>query len=337
MKNKKTKNKKIVIIGSGAFGTAVANYLSDINNEVCIYGIDKTEIDDINNFHINKKYFPNVKLNKNIWATLDMSAAVENSFMILFAIPSKSLEIVIKEIIDNLQHPVYFVNLSKGFNFEEKKFMYQVIEEKIPKNLNLGVLKLSGGSFANELITKKDTGFILACEEIDTANKLIEYFLIDYVFIETSNQIRGIEILSILKNAYAVLMGIIDSLGYKENTKSLFFTKIIQEIILILDIFSINKEIFFSYAGIGDLFLTLSYKTSRNFQIGEKIGKENYRLPRIEKEFKTIEGIWTIQYLYKNVKNNKYKLNLIELLYNNLYSKDKTEKLFLNYLKNQEH
>ncbi|BDV02794.1 NAD(P)H-dependent glycerol-3-phosphate dehydrogenase [Candidatus Hepatoplasma crinochetorum] len=329
----KLKKFNFTIIGSGAFGTAVANFLVD-NNNVIIYGIDKKEIDDIKINHKNTKYFGSIKLKNKIEATNNIKEALKEADAILLAIPSHIFKIVLKEkILPNMKKAAYFINLAKGFDYKEIKFLNQIIDETIPKNLNLGTLKLSGPSFAKELLKKEPTKFVLAAKDIEIAKNLKKYFETNYINIIISNEIYGVEILSVIKNPLSILLGIVQGLGYKMNSRAYIFSEALEEMKKIVNLYKLNENIIFLPAGVGDLYLTGNSKKSRNFSVGYKIGKNDKVNKKILNSFTTIEGLRSIEIIFLLAKKNGIDLKLFNLLYNITYKNTSPSKAMDEFFK----
>lgn len=313
---------KIVVVGTGAFGTALAHRFQSkftkhqTKDKVVMYGINTKEISEINLHHKNSKYYSNI-LNANLSATLNPKEAFYDADVIVLALPSNVVLSTIKEvIIKNLNKKAYFINVAKGLDPLSGKTITELMKKIIPEELTKGILKLSGPSFAIELMQKQPTFFTLASNDIKSANKLKELLSSVYIHIESSKELLGVEWVSILKNPLSLLMGIISGLGYKMNTKALFFSKAVEEIGAILEAMGINKDVLLTPAGIGDMFLTGSSKKSRNFQTGYKIGKADKITKKILLTFNTIEGLKSIEKIISLANTLKIRVYLLELLYN---------------------
>ncbi len=324
----------ITVVGTGAFGTALADRMissKKTDNKVLMFGINKKEIKDINENHVNSEYYKK-KLNSQLTATANPKKAFNDADIIILALPSRFVSKSIKEtIIPNLIKPVYFINVAKGFDFIENKTLTEVVEDKVPKELNLGVLKLSGPSFALELMQKQPTLFVLAARKKAVADKLNPILSTKYIHIETTDNIMGVEWVSIIKNSMALFMGIVEGLGYKVNTRALFFSKALSEMKQILIALDINTDVLVTPAAVGDLFLTGTSKKSRNFETGFRIGKANKVTKRLLGSFATTEGIHTVEKLTSFGKSNKLVLNLTNMLYNITYGNEKPSKVIKNY------
>lgn len=324
----------ITIVGTGAFGTALANRIQaniSKDNKLIMFGVDKNEVKDINTNNLNSKYY-RIRLDKNLKATLDPKEAFKDCDLIILALPSKFVGKSVKEtILPNITKPIYFVNVSKGFDFISNKTLTEVIEEITPIELQKGVLKLSGPSFASELMDKQPTLFVLASKNIETAKIIKSILSTRYIYIETSDNIMGVEWVSIIKNSMALFMGIVAGLGYKVNTRALFFSKALKEMKIILNSMNIDDDILTSPAGVGDLFLTGTSKKSRNFETGYRIGKANKVSKRLLASFVTAEGIRTIEKLMQYDEENKIGLEIINMLYNITYGNKVPSKVIESY------
>ncbi len=332
-KNNKFDN-KILIVGTGAFGTALGTILLKRNNNVILYGIDKKEIEDINKNHRNSNYFSNL-LPENLVATLDIEKSLEDVEIIILAIPSKVFELTLKEVIlPNLKKPTYFVNVAKGIDNLNIDLLSNLIKKIIPKELNNGVLKLTGPSFAKEVVSQEPTSFVLASENIETVNKVIDHFKTDTTNIIPSDNLKGAELVSIIKNPLAILLGIVKGLGYGFNARSRIFVDALLEMEKILDYYNLDKNILLSHAGLGDLYLTGTSKKSRNFSTGFQIGKMNKVNKKILSSFITIEGLRSIETIASIARKNNLELKLFDLLYDIAYKNIEPKLAVSNYFKN---
>ncbi|BDU67474.1 MAG: glycerol-3-phosphate dehydrogenase [NAD(P)+] [Candidatus Tyloplasma litorale] len=330
-----TDSKKIVVVGSGAFGTAIAESLvrnEDSNNEIILFGINQKEINDINKNRKNSKYY-SLKLSPKLKGTYKPEEAFIDADIILLVVPSAALSVCINEsIIPYLTKPAHFVNLSKGFDYLNQNTLSKAIKSIIPPQMCEGVYKLAGASFASEVIEKQPTYFVLASDDIEKSKLIAKELSNKTMKITPYNSIEAIEWLSIIKNPLALLQGVIAGLGYKVNTRALFFTKALNEMKIIFEFLGYDDNIIFSPAGIGDLYLTGTSRKSRNYKTGYTIGKNNKVTKKILERFSTVEGIRSIEVLLRIAAKNDLKLNLIELLYNITYKKEKPSKIISEFL-----
>ncbi len=328
-------DKKIVVVGSGAFGTAIAESLvrdTTKNNRVILFGINQREINDINKNKKNSKYY-SLKLSPKMYATSNAEEAFKDVDIILLAVPSVAINSSINDtIIPNLTKKAYFVNLAKGFDYINQETLDKTISNAIPEEWSNGVLKLAGASFASEVIEKEPTAFVLAAEDIKIAEEVAKHLNNKTMKISPSQSLEGIEWLSIIKNPMALLQGIVSGLGYKVNTRALFFSQAINEMRKVLKFLEIDESIIFSPAGVGDMYLTGSSRKSRNYLTGFELGKHDKVTKKALTKFATVEGVRSIEVLLRISRKNKLNLKSVELLYNILYKNEKPSVAIQKYL-----
>ncbi|NLG17981.1 MAG: NAD(P)-binding domain-containing protein [Fibrobacter sp.] len=258
----------ICIIGAGSFGTALANSMAlNRQNEILLYSIEPDVVSDINKNHENSKYLLHTRLCERISATAEIEDAMRCD-MLMLAIPSRH---VIDFVLKN--KPVFekaklVINLAKGFGRDGKN-----IAEDLEENLTVAVGSLKGPSFASELINHTPTAFTFSSRDTLFFGEMMQVLKGTGLHLDFTTDIRGVEILSIAKNVYAIVLGIIDATFNSANSRFLVFTRAVNEIRSILKRFGADPETIFNYCGIGDLGLTALNDLSRNRTMGLFIGK----------------------------------------------------------------
>lgn len=335
MRDMEDYDKKIVVVGSGAFGTAIAESLvrdDTKKNKILLFGINNKEIIDINFHNKNSKYY-SLKLSPRLYATSNPEEAFKDVDIILLAVPSVAINSSIKDtIVPNLTKPAYFVNLAKGFDYINQETLDKALIKSIPEKWSKGVLKLAGASFASEVIEKEPTSFVLAAEDLEVSKEVAKHLNNRTMKVSPSKSLEAVEWLSIIKNPMALLQGIVAGLGYKVNTRALFFSQAINEMRKLLKFQGLDDTVIFSPAGIGDMYLTGSSRKSRNYATGFELGKHNKVTQKSLGKFATVEGIRSIEVLLRISRKNKLNLKSIELLYNILYKNERPSKAVEKYL-----
>jgi len=260
--------KKISIIGAGAIGTALANILSENGSgEVLLFSIEENVVRSINEQHINAWYFPGHHLHSELRATADVSQ-IKGSSVIFLAIPSVALLDYLNSIRTNIPENAVLVNLAKGFGCEES-----TVVECLKKHFTNPICTLKGPSFAKEIINHIPTGFTLGHPGGDLVEKVSSLFKGSTIYLDFSEDIQGVEILSILKNIYAIVLGIVDAQFNSPNLRFLILTRAFREMMNIMLYFGGKEETIFKYCGYGDFTLTALNDLSRNRTLGLLIGK----------------------------------------------------------------
>jgi glycerol-3-phosphate dehydrogenase (NAD(P)+) len=262
------KMQNIVFLGAGSIGTALGNSLavrSDLN--VSLLSIEKDVVETITTSHINQKYFPNIRLNHALNATTDQNI-LKDADVVFIGIPSVAVVEYMQVIRLLLPEKAILVNLAKGFGCHD-----QIISQCLSEHLPNPVCALKGPSFAREIINNSPTAFTLASTDIELCKLLEPIFDETNLFVDTTNDLLGVEIVSILKNIYAILIGIVDAHFNSPNLRFMMFTRAFNEMRKILIHFGGHEETMFHYCGIGDFGLTALNDLSRNRTLGLLIGK----------------------------------------------------------------
>lgn len=260
--------KNIVIIGGGSIGTAMGNSLASREDlKVKLLTIEEEVARTISTEHINQKYFPNIRLNPNLEAVMDERIVAEAD-LIFLAIPSVAVSDYLLRIQPWLQDKTILINLAKGFS-NEKRLISECIRDNFPNP----VCALKGPSFAREIINNIPTAFTLSADDPIIIHRVAAVFERTNIHTDQSLDLKGVEFLSILKNIYAILIGIVDAQYNSPNIRFLVFTKAFNEMRQILLHFGGKEETMFNYCGIGDFGLTALNDLSRNRTLGLLIGK----------------------------------------------------------------
>ena len=177
------------------------------------------------------------------------------------------------------------------------------------------VCSFKGPTFARELINNMPTAFTLGAEDIETYNLFYDIFKNTKVYLDYSDDLKGVELLSILKNTYAIMLGIIDSHFNSANLRFLFLTKAFDEMRSLFVHFGGKEETIFKYCGFGDFCLTSLNDLSRNRTLGLLIGKKFYSATTHDKIL--LEGKIAVNIFCKEIVEKKSLTNykLISELY----------------------
>ncbi|MFQ9998008.1 MAG: NAD(P)H-dependent glycerol-3-phosphate dehydrogenase [Anaerococcus obesiensis] len=316
---------KISIIGAGSWASAIADFLSK-DNEVLMYARNIEDVDNINDLHINKKYFADIKLSENIKATNKIEDLLENK-IIINAIPTQKTREVLSNIKDGLDEKI-LVNLSKGIEIKTLKRISQVIYELNP---NCTYAVLSGPSHAEEVIRKMPTALVCACEDEKIAKEIQDIFSKYYLRVYTSTDVIGCEIGGAIKNVLAFGIGMVTGLGFGDNTKAAIMTRGIYEMNKFAISQGADRKTINGLCGIGDLIVTATSMHSRNNRCGILFGK-GYSLDDACKEVKTVvEGRPTTKALYNLSKKENIELpitnEIYKVIFENKNPKDSVEVL----------
>ena len=297
---------KISVIGSGSWGTALAQAVVDNGHELRLYSRSEKSRDEINE-------------PKEVIATSDLKEAVEFADVIVIAVPTKVMREVARDINKYLERPKFIIHVSKGLEMETNKRMSEVISDEIDSDKLKGVGVLSGPSHAEELILRNPTVVAIASKN-DELNKIAqEIFHNKYFRIYVNKDIIGVEVGGALKNIIALGCGMIDGMEYGDNAKAALLTRGLIEITRLGKKLGADEMTFLGLGGIGDLVVTCTSKHSRNYNCGYLIGQGYSLEEAVEKLDMVAEGVRTTKVCYFLSKEYDVYMPITENIYKVLY------------------
>jgi len=310
-KNLKNSSSKILVIGSGTWGTALANHLAINQHNVYLYTIEPNIIIEINQKNTNSKYLPNVNLSKNLVA---IDNFIDDADIVFIVVPSDVISSVFHKIKStNFKKNCIFVICSKGFEKNTLSLLSDAFI-KIVDNQNFAVL--SGPNFAIEVANQLPTVTTIASINKNIANKVIKIIKNKNFNALYFKDPRTAEICGIVKNILAIGCGLVDGLELGVNTKSALLIKGISEIQMICKKIKASTDLA-NPAGFGDIFLTCSSTKSRNNTLGTLIASGQNPLKLSQKSLDkkiTYEGVNSAKIIVQFAKKLKLKLDLCETI-----------------------
>lgn len=281
---------KILVLGAGSFGTAIAQQLAvNPENEIEIFFREAAAANIFNTHKINEKYFPNYRINQAVSAVYNPEE-IQKARVVLLAVPAKNMKRVCVTLKPFLSKDTLLVNLSKGIykgGLTLVEFLKRELDHK-------NTVSLKGPSFSAEMIHNQATLMTLGFENRKQLKCIKRITTETNIFLDYTSDIRGVELLSALKNIYAILLGNTDARYNSANTRFLVLTKAVSEIKLILKNLGGREETIFLGCGLGDINLTALNDLSRNRTLGLLIGKGFYS-PDYRDNSVVLEGIKTLE------------------------------------------
>ncbi len=306
--------KKICIIGSGSWGTALAINLSLIGHEIKIWSFAEEERDLINNER-KCKFLPKVTIPENVYCTTSMEEAIEGSDIILHVTPSKFTRETIKKYKQYVKKQIVVI-CSKGFEKETLKTLDEVAKEELS---NSKIAVLSGPSHAEEVSIEIPTALVVASEYQDVRELIQEEFMSDNLRIYTCEDVKGVELGGALKNIIAFCAGVAAGIGLGDNSFAALITRGLKEISELGVALGGDKETFYGLTGLGDLIVTCLSQHSRNRKAGLLIG-QGKTLEEAKKEVgMVIESIDNIEVAYELGKMHNIEMPILNTVYDILY------------------
>ena len=281
----------ITVIGAGAWGTALAEILVKAGRQVTLYARDAALADRLNTIHENTVYLPGEKLSPGLRATSDVAAAVKDAQLVVLMTPAQYLRDTLKKFKAHLPKGVPLINGAKGIEMTTGYLLSEVAHEIAPDH---PYAALSGPTFATETVKGLPTAVTLATTENDATGALWAESMRGKAFRPyLSNDPVGVEIAGALKNVIAIACGIVEGKKLGQNAKAAVMTRGLAEVRRLGVKRGAKPETFLGLSGVGDLVLTCSSMTSRNYSLGFELG-EGKSLDDILKSRRSVaEGVTT--------------------------------------------
>ena len=308
----------IGIIGSGAWGTALACSLNKKEN-ITIWSYEKQTVKQINKYKINKTFLPNIKIPNNVTATNNLEDLKLCKF-IFICVPSQFIKETILKFKKFYKKEMLFVNCSKGIEHNSQLLISDIIK-KILTGSKIAVL--SGPSFSIEVAKKKPTAVTIASKNQNDAKKLAMLINSKNFRCYYTNDIIGVQFGGTIKNILAIASGIVESQKLGANAKAALMTRGLAEMKRLGVAYGAKESTFYGLSGLGDLILTCNSKLSRNFVTGLLIGRGK-KINEIIKSKKTVsEGVINSKTIFKLSKKKRIEMPVCESVYKILYKKNK--------------
>ena len=279
---------KISLLGAGTWGSALAILLSGNGHDVTIWTKIEKEAKGLAENRNNLRNLPGAVLPETVKITLDMEEACRDRDLIVMAVASPYIRQTAKEAAPFIREGQILVNVSKGIEDRTLYTLSQVIKEEIPQ---ADVAVLSGPSHAEEVSRGVPTTVVVGAETKVTARFVQDIFMNDVFRVYTSPDITGIELGGSLKNVIALAAGIVDGLGFGDNTKAALMTRGMAEISRLGIQMGGKMETFAGLSGFGDLFVTCTSKHSRNWNAGYLMGQGKTMEEAMKQVNQVVEGV----------------------------------------------
>lgn len=311
------------IIGGGAWGTALGKSLASNFTTVKIFAVENEVVESINKEHENKRYLPKVVLPCNVSATNNWQDLVASKIF-LITTPTQYIRNVLLHM--PFKSNAIFLVCAKGIENTSGKLISQILEDLDIKNIGV----LSGPSFAIETAYGLPTALVLASKAYN--ENLIQQLTTANIRVYYSKDVIGSQIGGAVKNVIAIAGGIIKGAALGHNALAALVSRGLHEILILNEYFGGSSASIFGLTGLGDLMLTATSETSRNYSLGYAIGKQDKFDVDLLNDVKGVaEGYYTTKILHKIMQANNLEMPICQEVYEVCY-KRKSVKMALQSL-----
>lgn len=320
---------KVSVLGAGSWGTALSIVLGKNGHDVTLWSILKQEVELLREHREHIEKLPGCLLPENVEITEDLESACKGQDLIVFAVASPFVRSTAKLAAEFIPKGQLIVNVAKGIEESTLDTLTDILEEELPER---EIAVLSGPSHAEEVSKSIPTTVVVGTKKQKNAEFIQNVFMNDFFRVYTSPDVIGIELGGSLKNVIALAAGVVDGLGYGDNTKAALMTRGITEMTRLGLAMGGKAETFSGLSGVGDLIVTCTSTHSRNWNAGYLIGKGKTMKEAMEEVKQVVEGVHSAKAAYKLAQKYQVCMPIVEqvtaVLFENKSAKEALAELF---------
>ncbi len=281
--------RRIVVLGGGAWGTALALVAARAGNEACLWARDRVVVDAINGLRSNPMYLPDVTWSERIVAMTD-PAIVASADIVIASVPAQSMRGVLVDMQPFIRPGTPIVSAAKGLERGTRATMSRVIAEVVPQS---PAGALSGPSFASDVARGLPTALTIAAYDPELADDLAQSLASASFRPYASTDVVGVELGGALKNVIAIAAGIVAGARLGASAQAALTARGFAELSRLGLRLGANPSTLMGLSGLGDLVLSTGSTQSRNFSLGHAIGEGGDVTSLTGRGSKLAEGAFT--------------------------------------------
>ena len=277
---------RLAVIGGGAWGTALAQVAATGGRETLLWAIEDDVVAAINKISENPVFLKGIKLSNSVRATSNFSD-LSNVDAWLVVTPAQHMRAVLsRSPCPNMP----LILCSKGIEDSSGKMLHQVARDVCPTS---PVAVLSGPTFAHEVAAGLPTAVTLACDDLALAEQLRDRIALPMFRTYLTDDVAGAEVGGAVKNVLAIACGVVEGRGLGQNARAALIARGFAEMTRFGLAMGARRETLAGLSGLGDLVLTCSSTSSRNFSLGKAIGEGKDAASLMEDRRTIAEGAFT--------------------------------------------
>lgn len=285
--------RRVAVIGAGSWGTTFGKVLADGGSAVTLWARRASLAKEIDAHARNSKYLKGIALPRSLRATADAAAALEGVDEVYLSVPSQTLRENLRTLRPLIPEGAIVVSLMKGLERGTARRMSEIVAEELDAPAER-IAVVSGPNLALEIARQQPTAAVVASASLETAQSVAITARNAYFRSYVNTDVVGTEFGGVLKNIVAVAVGIVDGVGFGENTKASIITRGLAELTAFAVAYGGRAETMSGLAGLGDLIATCSSPLSRNNTAGRLLGQGLTITEVAAKMNQTAEGLSSI-------------------------------------------
>jgi glycerol-3-phosphate dehydrogenase (NAD(P)+) len=284
---------KIVVLGAGSWGTTFAKVLADGGSPVTMWARRAELATEITISKRNSDYLPGINLPRSLRASAKLPEVLDGATQVYISVPSQTLRANLEQAAALIPDDAIVVSLMKGVERGTGLRMSQVIEQTLriePERIAVA----SGPNLALEIAKEQPTAAVVSSSNLETAHVVALTATNHYFRSFVNTDVIGTEFGGVLKNLVAVAIGIVDGVGYGENTKASIVTRGLAEMTDFAVAYGARPETLAGLAGLGDLIATCESPLSRTNTAGRLLGQGYTFSDVVNSMQQTAEGLASV-------------------------------------------
>ena len=304
---------RIVMLGAGTWGTALARMLARAGHRVTIWSALPEEIRQMRQTRTHRN-LPGMVIPEEIVLTEDLAEAVRGQEIVTFAVPSVYVRATAERAKPYLEPGQIVADVAKGIEPGTHLTMSEILEDVLAEEgrCPYPVVALSGPTHAEEVARDMLTAIVAASRDEEAARRAQEAFSNDTMRVYTNSDVKGVELCGALKNIVALAAGISRGLGYGDNARAALITRGMSEITVLGLRMGCLAQTFGGLAGFGDLIVTAFSEHSRNNRAGYLIGTGKSPEEAVREVGMVVEGIHALQAARELAKQYQVEMPIVE-------------------------
>lgn len=303
---------KVAVIGSGSWGTAIAQLLASAGNDVMIRARRGEVASSINDTHRNPSYLRDVDLHPGVKASTSYLECLQGAGAIAVVSPSKATRAVARTLVQYAPQHMPIILCAKGVEEGTGCLGTEIFDQELGNPDRLAVL--SGPNHAEEVVKGIPAASVVASKSPETATFFQHLFATENFRTYISDDVRGVQLCAASKNVIAIGVGISYGLGFGDNTASLLLTRGMAEMSRLVVACGGNALTCMGLAGAGDLVATCMSRHSRNRQLGEMLAAGQTLDDFTEKTHMVAEGALACKTLLPLARENGVELPITQVV-----------------------
>jgi len=264
---------EVAVVGTTEWGTTLGIMLSRKGMKVSLWARTGEEAERLTRERENTARLPGFPFPEGLWATASLEDALNKVALVILAVPSQDMRHNVRLVREHLDSSMLILSAAKGLEVDSAKRMSQVISEELDRRFHRNICVLSGPNLSKEIARGLPATTVVAARDASVAARVQKMMASSLFRVYVNTDVVGVELGGVLKNVIALAAGMVDGLGYGDNTKAGLITRGLAEITRLGVAAGANPLTFAGLAGLGDLVATCASPLSRNRFVGQELAR----------------------------------------------------------------